>query len=261
MKNIIRVEKREKFTIINSDLLEDTRLEWATKGILGYLLSKPDNWVLQVNDLRKQGNLGRDAIYKRIKNAIESGYITRIDHRDEKGRVTSVEYIVREESIYPLSEKSYPVKDDREYKDINKDRVLPNTKRTTTTTIKESEGIDYLFHDSLSNLQKHEITKLLASLDYGKAQDILYELSGFIDKKLIQKDAVSLVQGLVQKAKKGEFCLRLGIKYKESANRSHVLEKLDKELINSIPDLKQCDSNNSLVKKMLDIKNRSKECL
>ena len=208
MKNIIRIEKRKKFTIINRVLLEDKRLNWATRGILGYLLSKPDNWVLQVQDLKKQGDLGRDSIYNRIRNAIEHGYITRLDHRDNKGRVTGVEYVVHEESIYPLPENTDTVKQDTDKPDtenkyITKDEVVTKTKKETTTTT-TCGSRDYKFHKQLSEIQRNEITTLLSNLKFELAQDVLYEISGFIDKNLIQKDPVSLLQGMVKKAKGGE---------------------------------------------------------
>lgn len=262
MKNIIRIEKRKKFTIINRDLLEDPRLNWATRGILAYLLSKPDNWVLQVNDLKNQGDLGRDAIYNRIKNAIEFGYITRIDHRDEKGRIRSVEYIVHEEPIYPFPENPDTVKQDTGSPDPgntdnNKDEVLPNTKKTTTTTISDEMGCSsFKFHKKITKNQKIEICKLLQTIAPDIGQDILFELSGFIDKNLVKKDEVSLVQGLVRKAKQGEFFLRTGIKYKESAMNAKKIQEINLQVKEYKPDLKPANINNPLVQKLQNIKKR-----
>lgn len=262
MKNIIRIEKRKKFTVINRDLLEDSRLNWATRGILAYLLSKPDNWVLQVNDLRKKGDLGRDAIYNRIKNAIEFGYIRRIDHRDNKGRITNVEYIVYEESIYPLPENPGTVKQDTdspdpENTDNTKDEVLPSTKKTTTTTI--SNEVDcgaFRFHKKITKLQNLEICKLLQGIEFEIAQDILFELSGFIDKNLIKKDEVSLVHAFVKRAKKGEFCLRTGIKYKEAAIRALKIQGVTRQVENNKPPIKPANENNPLVQKLQGIQKR-----
>ncbi len=267
MSNIIRIEKREKFTVISRALLEDKNLHWSTRGILAYLLCKPDNWILRVTDLKNQGNLGRDAIYKRLKNAIEYGYITRIDHRDDKGRVTGVEYIVREKPRVLLTEN--PETDNQETRkpdtvntDINKDEVVTNTKNittTTTTTLTDSGG-SYVFHKKLTPLQKQEISKLLKPLDFEHAQEVLYELSGYVDKNLMQKDAVSLLQGFVRKAEQGEFSLRLGIKYKESANKVREIKIANKKSIENAPKLKPCDLDNPLVKKLMNIKSTSRKC-
>ncbi len=268
VKNIVRIEKRDKgFTVISRMLLEDPRLGWATRGIIAYLLSKPDNWILQVEDLRKRGDLGRDAIYKRIKNAIECGYITRIDHRNKNGRISHVEYIVREEPIYPLPEnkdtgdsiaKNQDTGNpDPENKDITKYEVLPNTKKTTTTTILNDVGCSgFKFHKKITKNQKIEICKLLQTIAPDIGQDILFELSGFIDKNLVKKDEVSLVQGFVRKAKQGEFFLRTGIKYKESAMNAKKIQEINRQAKEYKPDLKPANINNPLVQKLQNIRKR-----
>ena len=67
--------------------LEDTRLSWAARGLLGYLLAKPDDWMLRIGDLRKRGDLGRDALYKHLKLLQQVGYVQRRLTRDPKGHV------------------------------------------------------------------------------------------------------------------------------------------------------------------------------
>lgn len=253
MSNIIRVSKRKKFTIIDRALLEDQRLMWSTRGVLAYLLCKQDDWVLRIEDLRKQGDLGRDAIYKRINDAIEYGYITRLKIRDELGRIVRTEYIVHEESQIPFPEKPDMDKPDHDiqYTDNqthNKDLNILNT--DTTTTTEDEGGCSYIFHKELSHVQKHEIIKLLFPLSQDTAQDILFELSGYIDKKLVKKDEVSLVQGFVRKAQQGEFCLRLGIRYKESSIKSTRMEKALSKALEQSPELRPVDETNGLVKKL-----------
>ncbi len=62
-QTIIRSPRRHRFVIIDQHAVEDSRLSWAARGLLGYLLSRPDDWKVLVNDLRKRGDLGRDGIY------------------------------------------------------------------------------------------------------------------------------------------------------------------------------------------------------
>lgn len=263
MKNIIRIEKRKKFTIISRMLLEDTRLKWSTRGLLAYLLCKPDNWILQVTDLKKNGDLGRDAIYSRIKEAIEYGYISRIYYRDEKGRVTGVEYTVHEDPKDPVPgnpDLDKPVTDapDTPKASTTKDLSLPNTENTTTTTkIRKSSG-SYFWHKQISEIQKKEIERIFESIDEQVYQDLLDELSGFIDKNLVQKDVVSLAEGLVKKALKGEFNLRLGIQYQESRlNQKRIQHQNEYSVKNVIP-LPEADRNNPLVKQVMSIQRGDK---
>ena len=56
---IIRVKhRRAPFVVIDRRVLEDERLTWAARGMLGYLLAKPDDWKLRITDLQRRGNLG-----------------------------------------------------------------------------------------------------------------------------------------------------------------------------------------------------------
>jgi hypothetical protein len=64
---IIRVRRRHRFVIIDQRAVEDTRLSWAARGLLGYLLSRPDDWKVLVKDLQRRGDLGRDGIYQLLK--------------------------------------------------------------------------------------------------------------------------------------------------------------------------------------------------
>ncbi len=256
MKNIIRIEKRKKFTIISRSLLEDSRLGWSTRGILGYLLSKPDNWVLQVSDLRKNGDLGRDALYRRINEAIRYGYISRIYYRDSKGRRSGVEYTVREEPINPVTEnqdteKANPELPDLDNTDYSKYSLVTKTKKeTTTTTTSSGKQLSYIFHQKITSFQKHQIKSLLKPLDVESAQDLLDELAGFIEKDLIKRDMVSLVDGLVRKAISGEFQLRLGLAVKQSRKRADEIQNQIVRSMATTPDISQTDLNSPLVQRI-----------
>ena len=57
MPTIIRVKhKRAPFVVIDRRVLEDERLTWAARGVLGYLLAKPDDWQLRITDLQRRGD-------------------------------------------------------------------------------------------------------------------------------------------------------------------------------------------------------------
>ena len=72
---IIRVVKNENpFAQIDKAPLEDPKLSFKAKGILAYLLSKPDDWKLQVADLENHSNDGERSIYSGIKELRQNGY-------------------------------------------------------------------------------------------------------------------------------------------------------------------------------------------
>lgn len=87
--SIIRVNKNKDnpYVMINKGFLEDSNLSFKAKGILTYLLSKPDNWTCQVKDLQNKGKDGRDSIYNGLKELREHGYLIKKPLRDKEGRI------------------------------------------------------------------------------------------------------------------------------------------------------------------------------
>lgn len=97
-KNIVRTSKRENpFVMIDHRPLNDDNLSWQAKGLLAYLLSKPDNWIVIVADLVKRATNGRDSVNSILKELEQKGYIERIKIRDpETGQFSHQETIVYE---------------------------------------------------------------------------------------------------------------------------------------------------------------------
>ena len=59
---IVRAPRRHRFVVIDQRAIEDTRLSWAAQNLLNYLLSRPDDWKMLINDLRKRNDLKRDSV-------------------------------------------------------------------------------------------------------------------------------------------------------------------------------------------------------
>jgi len=120
---IIRTIRKETFTNICNDLLNDCEISFRGKGLLCYLISRPPNWNANVCHLAKNFKEGKDAIYSIINELIEAGYITRIILKDEKGRHNGVEYHVYEtkEPKRDIPEVAIP---EGEKPDNNKDGSL-----------------------------------------------------------------------------------------------------------------------------------------
>jgi hypothetical protein len=51
---IFRTEKNKNYTTMCNIFFSDNQLTWKAKGILGYLLTKPDNWTIILENLVKQ---------------------------------------------------------------------------------------------------------------------------------------------------------------------------------------------------------------
>ena len=77
--HIFRTVKTENpFAQIDKRLINDKSISWKTKGILIYLLSKPNDWTAQLSDIIGHSTDGRDAIRSAINEAVKAGYIKRI---------------------------------------------------------------------------------------------------------------------------------------------------------------------------------------
>jgi len=72
--SVIHVEKVSHFSAIDNALLEDKRLSFGARGLLCYLLSKPDSWEVNINHLIAQSPTGRDYIYARLSELQRFGY-------------------------------------------------------------------------------------------------------------------------------------------------------------------------------------------
>lgn len=110
--SIIRSPKPESFFyVVDKQLSEDKKLSWASRGLLIFLLGKPDNWAVSVEYLITQGDLKRDALHKLLNELIESGYVKREQIR-ENGRLAGVSYTVYDKPYteLPYTELPYTVK-------------------------------------------------------------------------------------------------------------------------------------------------------
>jgi hypothetical protein len=81
---IVRLPKVEKYFTASNALFSDSRLSWEARGLMGYLLSKPDNWQVRVYDLVRNGPAGAHKIGRVLRELERAGYLTRerISRRD-----------------------------------------------------------------------------------------------------------------------------------------------------------------------------------
>ncbi|MCY0881186.1 MAG: hypothetical protein OWS74_04250, partial [Firmicutes bacterium] len=71
-------------------------LSLKAKGMMLYLLSRPDTWSFHVADILRHVSEGETAIYAVLKELEQAGYLERFPERDGKGRVRRWVYRVYE---------------------------------------------------------------------------------------------------------------------------------------------------------------------
>jgi hypothetical protein len=96
METIVRVKnKTENFSIIDNRFLHDKNLSFKAKGILDYLLTRPDDWKVYITEIAAHSTDGLDSVKSGLKELKEAGYVVHQVVR-EKGRIIAHEYIVYE---------------------------------------------------------------------------------------------------------------------------------------------------------------------
>lgn len=99
--SIVRAVRKHQFAIVPTHVVEDDRLSWEARGLLIYLLSKPDHWTVQPQDLINRTKKaigkksGRDKVYSILNELRAAGYVYR-DYNRVGGNFQGVEYEVSE---------------------------------------------------------------------------------------------------------------------------------------------------------------------
>jgi hypothetical protein len=97
---------KSNFYILDKRISEDANLSWASRGLLVYLLGKPDHWQVSVQALINETSasshpLGRDGVRGLITELMSAGYVQRTAARGEGGKLAGYDYIVAETCTAP----------------------------------------------------------------------------------------------------------------------------------------------------------------
>ena len=103
-KSIIRTVKNAEnpFVMIDRRIFENDGLSLKAKGLLGYLLSRPDNWTICMADLVKRTKDGKASVRSAIEELENCGYVTKVQLRDGN-LFNGYEYTVHELPLNPVN--------------------------------------------------------------------------------------------------------------------------------------------------------------
>lgn len=117
---VFRVERNTGYTVMSNHHLRNQSLTLKAKGLLSQMLSLPENWDYTLAGLSHINRESIDAIRTAVWELEKAGYIVRRQGRDEKGKMTAIEYIIYEqpqptsdtkpELDYPMLENPTPGK-------------------------------------------------------------------------------------------------------------------------------------------------------
>ena len=98
---VFRIEKTRDYTVMANHHLRNTALSLKAKGLLSLMLSLPEDWDYTLAGLSYINRESIDAIRTAVWELEKAGYITRRQGRDEKGKMTAIEYTIYEQPQPP----------------------------------------------------------------------------------------------------------------------------------------------------------------
>ncbi|MCV9908349.1 helix-turn-helix domain-containing protein [Brucella sp. HL-2] len=102
---IRRGARNARYAAIPNHVFEEVRLSMEARWLLGYLLSKPDNWTVVLRDIINKGNCGRDKARRMIAELVELGYAQKEQARDS-GRFSALSLVIYDEPFAPVVSES-----------------------------------------------------------------------------------------------------------------------------------------------------------
>ncbi|MDZ7751859.1 MAG: hypothetical protein U5S82_09390 [Gammaproteobacteria bacterium] len=214
-QTIRRAARRHRYVIVDQAAVEDTRLSWAARGLLAYLLSRPDDWKVLVNDLKKRGNLGRDGIYALLRELRQAGYVHFERNRDAHGRMRGGTYIVSEIPHTASPDVDAPALAAPRQANT---RALPNTdgnQRTTTTTrptdtyaTATAKQSALRFPGWLPAEMHAPATRLVGDLNSAEAQLVIDEWTGALAAGAVKRSPLGYLKTLAARCQDGDMSPR-----------------------------------------------------
>lgn len=126
---ILRNIKKSNFTIIDNGFVNDKNLSLKGKGLMLYLLSKPDDWQVFSNEIVKNSKDGKASVAKALKELEELGYIEREFKRGESGDfIGGYNYCVYETSIKAIENNKENNKSDIEDEELSRYEKIKSEK-------------------------------------------------------------------------------------------------------------------------------------
>jgi hypothetical protein len=103
MANIVKKAKNKDnpYAQIDKAMLNNSEISFKAKGLLSFLLSKPDDWETIIENLVNSSLDGWDSVKSGLRELENYGYVVRRKTRNEFGEITGSETLVYDEPQHP----------------------------------------------------------------------------------------------------------------------------------------------------------------
>lgn len=217
-RTIVRAPRRQRYLVVDQAIIDDERLSIAARGVLVMVLSKPDDWQVRVDDLRRRCKVGRDSMYNLLNELKDGGYVRYVANRTADGRMAGGRYHVYE---HPEDTGRAPLPDLPEAvaPDPANQEAIPNTEEnlvtTTTTTVvssggrREAHAEELIFPGELLEPERRQAARCLSQIEAMLRQQVLDELAGIMKAGKNRASPLACLEGIVRHAKAGAFTPQL----------------------------------------------------
>ena len=98
---VFRIEKTQNYTVMSNHHLRNAALSLKAKGLLSQMLSLPENWDYTLKGLSLINRESVEAIRTAVLELEAAGYVMRRQTRDDKGKMSNIEYTIYEQPQKP----------------------------------------------------------------------------------------------------------------------------------------------------------------
>ena len=175
-------KSRINYTQISNQILRNNELSWGAKGLLSYMLSRPENWDFNMKEIASNSNESYGMCQKYMKELIDKNYIVRIKRgvKGVKGKFEIVYYLNDRpftneeiEKIQPNPEKM----DTPTAKAFNDNRKQRQSFLTTVVSNDERKSGSYNNTEYINNTDKDNNTNIERKEDEGETAEEKKEIT------------------------------------------------------------------------------------
>lgn len=96
--SIFKNRKRvNPYSQIDNAMINDGRLSLECIGLLTYLLSKPEDWTISMQQVQSHFKIGREKLQRIVKDLEQTGYLIRMKPQNEQGQFIGTSWYVTDE--------------------------------------------------------------------------------------------------------------------------------------------------------------------